>query len=116
MRNERFTLSETSAFDYLYENRSDPEIGQKINVALAKIENNNSEKLRNVFRAMKKLSYVSDIARKLSKFSKENGCKQLTGKVSHLFAICTRKPPSILCWTIWMGCLPFRSRNEKCPL
>lgn len=52
MRNERFTLSETSAFDYLYANRSDNEIGQKINVALAEIENNNSEKLRNVFRAI----------------------------------------------------------------
>ena len=52
MRNERFTLTETSAFDYLYDNRADPEIGQKINVALAEIENNNSEKLRNVFRAI----------------------------------------------------------------
>ena len=52
MRNERFTLTETSTFDYLYDNRSDNEIGQKINVALAEIENNNSEKLRNVFRAI----------------------------------------------------------------
>lgn len=52
MRNERFALSETSTFDYLYENRSENEIGQKINVALAEIENNNSEKLRNVFRAI----------------------------------------------------------------
>lgn len=52
MRNERFTLTETSTFDYLYNNRTDNEIGQKINVALAEIENNNSEKLRNVFRAI----------------------------------------------------------------
>lgn len=52
MKNERFTLSETSKFDYLYENRSDPEIGQKINIALSEIENSNSEKLRNVFRAI----------------------------------------------------------------
>lgn len=52
MRNERFTLTETSTFDYLYNNRADNEIGQKINVALAEIENNNSEKLRNVFRAI----------------------------------------------------------------
>ncbi len=52
MRNERFALTETSAFDYLYDNRTDNEIGQKINVALAEIENNNSEKLRNVFRAI----------------------------------------------------------------
>lgn len=52
MRNERFTLTETSTFDYLYDNRADNEIGQKINVALSEIENNNSEKLRNVFRAI----------------------------------------------------------------
>lgn len=52
MRNERFTLTETSTFDYLYNNRTDNEIGQKINIALAEIENNNSEKLRNVFRAI----------------------------------------------------------------
>ena len=52
MRNERFTLTETSTFDYLYDNRTDKEIGQKINIALAEIENNNSEKLRNVFRAI----------------------------------------------------------------
>lgn len=52
MRNERFTLSETSTFDFLYANRNDNEIGQKINIALAEIENNNSEKLRNVFRAI----------------------------------------------------------------
>lgn len=52
MRNERFTLSETSTFDYLYSNRSDNAIGQKINIALTEIENKNSEKLRNVFRAI----------------------------------------------------------------
>ena len=52
MRNERFTLTETSTFDYLYDSRNDNEIGQKINIALAEIENNNSEKLRNVFRAI----------------------------------------------------------------
>ena len=32
MRNERFTLTETSTFDYLYDNRTNNEIGQKINV------------------------------------------------------------------------------------
>ena len=52
MRNERFTLSETSSFEYLFDNRNDNQIGQKINVALAEIENSNSEKLRNVFRAI----------------------------------------------------------------
>ena len=52
MGNERFKLTETSTFDYLYDFRTDNEVGQKINVALAEIENNNSEKLRNVFRAI----------------------------------------------------------------
>ena len=52
MRRERFTLSETSTFDFLYENRNDNEIGVKINKALEQIENNNSAKLHNVFRAI----------------------------------------------------------------
>ena len=38
MSRERFVMDETSTFTYLYENRRDAEIGQKINVALAAIE------------------------------------------------------------------------------
>ena len=34
MSRERFSLDRESTFDYLYENRTDTEIGQKINVAL----------------------------------------------------------------------------------
>ena len=52
MSRERFVMDETSTFTYLYTNRNDPEIGQKINIALAAIENNNSAKLHNVFRAI----------------------------------------------------------------
>lgn len=52
MNNERFKLTETSTFDFLFENRNDTKIGEKINVALSEIENSNSEKLRNVFRAI----------------------------------------------------------------
>lgn len=52
MGRERFVMDETSTFAYLYTNRNDPEIGQKINIALAAIENNNSAKLHNVFRAI----------------------------------------------------------------
>jgi type I restriction enzyme M protein len=52
MSRERFVLDEESTFTYLYNNRNDAEIGQKINVALAAIENNNSAKLHNVFRAI----------------------------------------------------------------
>ncbi len=52
MSRERFVMDETSTFSYLYENRGDTEIGQKINMALAAIESNNSAKLHNVFRAI----------------------------------------------------------------
>ena len=52
MSRERFAIDEHSTFDYLYENRNDTEIGQKINVALRQIEDHNSGKLRNVFRAI----------------------------------------------------------------
>ncbi|MCD8049906.1 MAG: type I restriction-modification system subunit M [Clostridia bacterium] len=52
MSRERFSIDEQSTFDFLYENRNDNEIGQKINVALSRIEEHNSGKLRNVFRAI----------------------------------------------------------------
>jgi len=52
MSRERFVMDESSTFDYLYANRNDNQIGQKINVALAAIENNNSAKLHDVFRAI----------------------------------------------------------------
>ena len=52
MSRERFTLDDDATFDYLYKNRSVSDIGQKINIALNKIEEKNSAKLRNVFRAI----------------------------------------------------------------
>ena len=52
MSRERFVMDEASTFTYLYSNRNDVKIGEKINVALAAIENNNSAKLHNVFRAI----------------------------------------------------------------
>ncbi len=52
MRRERFVMDETSTFDYLHANRNDTGIGEKINIALANIEKNNSAKLHNVFRAI----------------------------------------------------------------
>lgn len=52
MKRERFTIDDDSTFDYLYANRNDNEIGQKINIALSHIEEHNSGKLRNVFRAI----------------------------------------------------------------
>ena len=52
MGRERFTIDAESTFDFLYENRNDNGIGQKINVALSHIEEHNSGKLFNVFRAI----------------------------------------------------------------
>lgn len=52
MSRERFSIDNESTFDYLYEHRNDNEIGQKINVSLSRIEEHNSGKLRNVFRAI----------------------------------------------------------------
>ena len=50
MQRERFQLAPNTTFDYLYEHRSDSDIGQKINIALSGIEEANSAKLRGVFR------------------------------------------------------------------
>ncbi|MBR0318344.1 MAG: type I restriction-modification system subunit M [Spirochaetia bacterium] len=52
MSRERFNIDKEATFDYLYENRNNPQIGQIINVALSHIEEHNSNKLRNVFRAI----------------------------------------------------------------
>ena len=50
MSRERFVLEETSTFDYLYSERTNPEIGVLINKALGNIEDTNATKLRGVFR------------------------------------------------------------------
>lgn len=47
---ERFVLDEKSTFDYLYSKRYDTEIGDVINKALERIEEENKAKLRGVFR------------------------------------------------------------------
>ncbi|WP_375199580.1 type I restriction-modification system subunit M [Bacillus sp. RS11] len=47
---ERFILDEKSTFDYLYSKRNDAEIGEIINKVLERIENENTGKLRGVFR------------------------------------------------------------------
>ncbi|UYZ14755.1 type I restriction-modification system subunit M [Brevibacillus sp. WF146] len=50
MSRERFILDESSTFDYIYSKRNDPEIGEIINKALEHMENENTGKLRGVFR------------------------------------------------------------------
>jgi len=47
---DRFILDDKTTFDYLYENRTENNIGVLINTVLEKIEENNRAKLENVFR------------------------------------------------------------------
>jgi len=50
MNRERFKVPAESNFDYIYNNRENPNIGEIINIALEKIEDANKMKLENVFR------------------------------------------------------------------
>lgn len=50
MNRERFVLPDNCTFDYLYEHRNDADISEKIDKVLAKIEDQNLEKLEAVFR------------------------------------------------------------------
>lgn len=50
MRYERFVLNERSTFDYIYDNRNQPKIGEIINIALEQVEEENKTKLRGVFK------------------------------------------------------------------
>jgi len=52
MSREKFLLDETCTFDYLYQNRNSESIGQIINTALEKIEEENKLKLDGVFRSI----------------------------------------------------------------
>ena len=50
MARERFVLPEECDFDHLYAMRSEANIGERINIALQKIEDSNKAKLEGVFR------------------------------------------------------------------
>ena len=50
LRNERFTVPEHSTFDYLFEQRSEANLGELINIALEALEDANRLKLDGVFR------------------------------------------------------------------
>ena len=55
MSRERFILDEKATFDYLYKNRTANNIGEIINKALIKIEEDNRAKLRNLLQDFNKL-------------------------------------------------------------
>lgn len=50
LRYERFVLDEMSTFDYIYDKRNQPNIGEIINMALEHVEEENKTKLRGVFK------------------------------------------------------------------
>jgi len=50
MSYERFVLDEISTFDYIFDKRNQPNIGEIINTALAHVEEENKTKLRGVFK------------------------------------------------------------------
>ncbi|ELR72585.1 Type I restriction-modification system, DNA-methyltransferase subunit M [Fulvivirga imtechensis AK7] len=69
MRRERFVLPEDCTFEYLHNHRNDADIGEKIDKVLAKIEDQNLEKLEGVFRNIsfnsEKLGQTKDRNRRL---------------------------------------------------
>lgn len=69
LKRERFVLPENCSFDYIHEKRNDPDIGGIIDKILAKIEEQNLEKLNGVFRNIsfnsEKLGQTKDRNRRL---------------------------------------------------
>lgn len=69
MKRERFVLPQDCTFDYLHSHRNDSDIGEKIDKVLAKIEDQNLEKLEGVFRNIsfnsEKLGQTKDRNRRL---------------------------------------------------
>ncbi|WP_333663818.1 type I restriction-modification system subunit M [Chishuiella changwenlii] len=59
LKRERFVLPEESSFDYLFENRNENNIGELIDIALTKLEDENRSKLAMVFRS---ISFNSETA------------------------------------------------------
>lgn len=59
LRRERFVLPEESSFDYLYDKRNESNVGELIDIALTKLEDENRSKLAMVFRS---ISFNSETA------------------------------------------------------
>lgn len=52
LKRERFVVPDVSSFDYLFEHRNDVNIGELINLATQKLEEDNTGKLEDVFRGV----------------------------------------------------------------
>ena len=59
LKRERFVLPEESNFEYLYNNRNESNVGELIDIALTKLEDENRSKLAMVFRS---ISFNSETA------------------------------------------------------
>ncbi|KQT24150.1 type I restriction endonuclease subunit M [Chryseobacterium sp. Leaf405] len=59
LKRERFVLPEESSFDYLYDKRNESNVGELIDIALTKLEDENRSKLAMVFRS---ISFNSETA------------------------------------------------------
>ena len=52
LKRERFFLPDESSFEYLYNNRNESNVGELIDIALTKLEDENRSKLAMVFRSI----------------------------------------------------------------
>ena len=59
LKRERFFLPDESSFEYLYDNRNESNVGELIDIALTKLEDENRSKLAMVFRS---ISFNSETA------------------------------------------------------
>ncbi|WP_312820677.1 type I restriction-modification system subunit M [Kaistella carnis] len=59
LKRERFFLPDQSSFEYLYDNRNESNVGELIDIALTKLEDENRSKLAMVFRS---ISFNSETA------------------------------------------------------
>ena len=91
MQRERFFLPPECTFDDLYENRNAPDIGERIDKALAQIESRNQEKLEGVFRNIsfnsEKLGQTKDRNRRLKNLLDDFGKETLDFRPSRFESI-----------------------------
>lgn len=91
MQRERFYLPPECTFDDLYENRNAPDIGERIDKALAQIESRNQEKLEGVFRNIsfnsEKLGQTKDRNRRLKNLLDDFGKETLDFRPSRFKSI-----------------------------
>lgn len=89
LKRERFIVPDEADFDFLYTNRDAANLGELINIALARIEDANKAKLENVFRNIDfnsepALGKTKDRNRRLKNLLEDFANPKLDFRVSHL--------------------------------